>query len=50
VGSISFHFKDKIIELCEAYGFDLGMVMKQPMSGISKYHMEKQFEIFNGDE
>ena len=41
VGSISFHFKDKIVELCEAYGFELGDVIKQPMSGLAKYHKEK---------
>lgn len=41
VGSISFHFKDKIVELCEAYGFESGEVIKQPMSGLAKYHKEK---------
>jgi hypothetical protein len=38
VGSISFHFKDKIAELCQNYGFTLGQVIQQPMSGLVNYH------------
>lgn len=38
VGSISFHFKDKIAELCQNYGFTLGQVIQQPMSGLINYH------------
>jgi N-acetylglucosamine kinase-like BadF-type ATPase len=38
VGSIAFHFKDKIAELCKIYGFSLGVVLKQPMNGLAAYH------------
>jgi len=38
VGSIAFHFKDKIAELCHDFGFKLGSVIKQPMDGLVAYH------------
>ena len=41
VGSIAFYFKDKIVELCDAYGFDLGEIMQQPMNGLAKFHTDK---------
>lgn len=41
VGSISFHFKDKIAELCNLYGYSLGEIMKQPMNGLFRYHQQK---------
>lgn len=38
VGSIAFHFKDKIAELCNMYGFTLGVVLKDPIEGLAHYH------------
>lgn len=38
VGSISYHFKDKIKELCSNYGLDLGKIIKQPMEGLVDFH------------
>ncbi|MEY4629287.1 MAG: hypothetical protein RLZZ595_1613 [Bacteroidota bacterium] len=38
VGGIAFHFRDKIAELCSDYGFTLGKVLKQPMTGMVNYH------------
>ena len=38
VGSIAFHFKDKIAELCNDFGFKLGSIIKQPMDGLVDYH------------
>lgn len=38
VGSIAFYFKDKIAELCNDFGFSMGVVIKQPMEGLSSYH------------
>jgi glucosamine kinase len=38
VGSVAFGFKDALTELCTAYGFDLGVVLKNPMQGLVKYH------------
>jgi N-acetylglucosamine kinase-like BadF-type ATPase len=38
VGSIAFHFQDKIDELCNVYGFHLGQILKDPMEGLTKFH------------
>ena len=38
VGSIAFGFKDVLQELCNAYEFELGKVLKNPMSGLIEYH------------
>jgi N-acetylglucosamine kinase-like BadF-type ATPase len=38
VGSIAFYFKDKIAELCNDFGFNLGSIIKQPMDGLVTYH------------
>lgn len=41
VGSIAFHFQDKIAELCNVYGFHLGQILKDPIEGLAKYHQLK---------
>jgi glucosamine kinase len=38
VGSIAFGFKDVLKELCGAYEFELGKVLKNPMSGLVEFH------------
>ena len=38
VGSISYHFKDKLKELCNDYGLELGRIIKQPMEGLVDFH------------
>ena len=38
VGSIAFGFKDVLKELCHAYEFEMGKVLKNPMSGLIEYH------------
>jgi glucosamine kinase len=38
VGSIAFGFKDVLKELCSAYEFELGKVLKNPMNGLVEYH------------
>ena len=38
VGSIAFGFKDVLKELCHAYEFELGKILKNPMSGLVEYH------------
>ena len=38
VGSVAFGFKDILQELCNSYEFELGTVMKNPMSGLVTYH------------
>jgi N-acetylglucosamine kinase-like BadF-type ATPase len=38
IGSIAFGFKDVLKELCSAYEFELGKVLKNPMSGLVEYH------------
>jgi glucosamine kinase len=40
IGSVAYGFKDVITELCNSYEFELGRVLKNPMEGLVKYHME----------
>ncbi|MBN8790457.1 MAG: N-acetylglucosamine kinase [Terrimonas sp.] len=38
VGGISYYFKDVLQDLCNAYEFTMGRVLKNPMEGLSEYH------------
>ena len=38
VGSVAFGFKDVLQELCNGYEFELGKILKEPMSGLIEYH------------
>ena len=38
IGSVAYGFKDVIKDLCNAYQFQLGVIMKNPMDGLIKYH------------
>lgn len=38
VGSVAYGFKDVLEQLCHAYEFELGTVLKNPMPGLVKYH------------
>ncbi len=38
VGSVAFGFQDVLKQLCSSYEFELGKVLKQPMSGLIEYH------------
>ena len=40
-GGVAFGFKDVIKELCYAYSFELGAILKEPMAGLINYHREK---------
>lgn len=40
VGSVAFGFKDVIESLCHLYEFELGIVLKNPMPGLVKFHEE----------
>lgn len=40
VGSIAYFFRDKIDELCLEYGFNRGVIIQQPMTGLLKYHLK----------
>jgi len=37
-GSVAFGFRDVLSQLCESYEFELGKVLKKPMSGLIAYH------------
>jgi glucosamine kinase len=41
VGSIAFGFKDVLKSLCGDFELKLGTVLKNPVSGLIKYHQEK---------
>jgi N-acetylglucosamine kinase-like BadF-type ATPase len=38
VGSVAYGFRDVLAELCHSYEFELGKVLKKPMSGLIEYH------------
>lgn len=38
VGSIAWHFKDVLKELCQSFELELGTVLQSPMPGLLKYH------------
>jgi glucosamine kinase len=40
IGSVAFGFKDVILELCNSYEFEPGVILKNPMEGLVKYHRE----------
>jgi glucosamine kinase len=37
-GSVAFGFRDVLEELCHSYEFELGKILKKPMSGLIEYH------------
>ena len=37
-GSVAFGFRDVLSQLCHSYEFELGNVIKKPMSGLIHYH------------
>jgi N-acetylglucosamine kinase-like BadF-type ATPase len=37
-GGVAYGFRDVIKSLCESYEMELGLVLKQPMDGLVKYH------------
>jgi glucosamine kinase len=38
VGSVAYGFKDVLKEMCASYELQLGIVLKNPMDGLVKYH------------
>lgn len=38
IGSVAYGFNDVIKKLCNAYEFELGTILKNPMEGLVKYH------------
>lgn len=38
VGSVAFGFRDVVQEICNSYEFELGKILKEPMSGLIEYH------------
>lgn len=37
-GSVAFHFRDVIKNLCDTYGFRAGTILQAPMKGLIRYH------------
>ena len=42
IGSVAFGFKDILKDLCSTYELELGKVLKNPMEGLVKFHMEEE--------
>jgi glucosamine kinase len=40
-GGVSYAFRDVVKDLCHSYEFELGQILKNPMQGLLKYHVEK---------
>ncbi len=40
VGGVAHGFQDVIRTLCDGYEFDLGVILKNPMEGLVKYHQQ----------
>ena len=38
VGSVAYGFRDVLEDMCRSYEFELGKVLKKPMSGLIEYH------------
>jgi glucosamine kinase len=38
VGGVAYGFRDVLKHLCDSYEFELGKVLKKPMSGLIEYH------------
>lgn len=38
VGSVAYGFRDVLAQLCHSYEFELGKVIKKPMTGLIEYH------------
>lgn len=43
VGSIAYHFRDVLKELCNTFGLQLGKVIKSPMEGLINYYRKEYF-------
>jgi N-acetylglucosamine kinase-like BadF-type ATPase len=40
VGSVAYGFRDVLKELCRSYEFELGKVIKNPMEGLTSFHLD----------
>lgn len=40
-GGVSYAFRDAVTDLCHSYEFELGQILKNPMEGLVKYHLDK---------
>lgn len=38
-GSIGFHYKDMLLEVCQEFNFQLGTVLKKPIDNLVQYHL-----------
>ena len=39
-GGIAYHFKDVVLELCDSYELDAGIILQNPMEGLIKFHSD----------
>ncbi|WP_315821767.1 hypothetical protein [Paraflavitalea speifideaquila] len=40
-GGVSYAFRDAVTDLCHSYEFELGQILKNPMEGLIKFHLDK---------
>ncbi len=42
VGSVAYHYKDILEPVVKEYGMEMGVILKAPMEGLIKYHLENE--------
>lgn len=42
VGSVAWHFRDVLTELCHSFELQLGKIMQSPMEGLIQYHLTEK--------
>lgn len=40
VGSVAYHFQDVLRHVCEREGIQVGQIIKRPIDGLAKYHVD----------
>mgnify|MGYP000874907493 FL=1 len=43
VGSVAYYFKDILMNVCKAQDITVGKIIKRPIDGLVKYHLEHTF-------
>ena len=44
VGSVAYHFQDALNKACNDRGYRVGNIIKKPIDGLAKYHVDFIFK------
>jgi glucosamine kinase len=42
IGSVAFHFREQLKQVCEEFGFKFGKVIQSPIDGLIQYHIKQE--------